>query len=369
MLHPSRAKSYSHARKWVLQLLKKQLSSNDGEAVLVVNHLRHAIFCLLLFMCFGDKLDETQIKKIEDAQRSMILNLEKFNILNFWPTLTRILLYKKWKRFFQIRQNQEDVLIPLIKARQKVKDQDKDIKHEGEQHVLSYVDTLLDLQLPEEDNRKLDERKIVSLCSEFLHAGIDTTSTALQWIMANLVKYPHIQDKLFMEIEGVVGDVAEEVKEDDLQKMPYLKAVILEGLRRHPRTHFVQPHRVTEDTVLNNILVPREGTIYFYIAELGWDPKVWKDPMDFKPERFVGGEEVFDITGSKEIKMIPFGAGRRICPGYGLAMLHLEYFVANLVWCFEWKSVDGDDIDLSHNEEFTMVMKNPLQAHIHPGHG
>ncbi|PRQ60117.1 putative cytochrome P450 [Rosa chinensis] len=78
---------------------------------------------------------------------------------------------------------------------------------------------------------------------------------------------------------------------------------------------------------------------------MGWDPKVWEDPMAFKPERFLSGGagEGFDITGSREIKMMPFGAGRRICPASGLAMLHLEYFVANLVWRFEWKAVDGDD--------------------------
>ena len=102
---------------------------------------------------------------------------------------------------------------------------------------------------------------------------------------------------------------------------------------------------------------------------MGWDPKVWEDPMAFKPERFLsgggdGGGEVFDITGSREIKMMPFGAGRRMCPAHGLAMLHLEYFVANLVWKFEWRAVDGDEVDLSEKQEFTIAMKYPLKAHL-----
>ncbi|KAL6127708.1 hypothetical protein ACLB2K_071071 [Fragaria x ananassa] len=69
------------------------------------------------------------------------------------------------------------------------------------------------------------------------------------------------------------------------------------------------------------------------VADMGWDPEVWEEPMEFKPERFLnkGEGEEFDITGSREIKMLPFGVGRRICPGLGLALLHLEYFVANLV--------------------------------------
>ncbi|KAK6243708.1 hypothetical protein QUC31_010117 [Theobroma cacao] len=181
--------------------------------------------------------------------------------------------------------------------------------------------------------------------------------------MANLVKYPYVQEKLLLEIKGVVGDGAEEIKEDDLQKMPYLKAVILEGLRRHPLGHFVLPHCVTEDTVLGGLLVPKNGTVNFMVADMAWDPKVWEDPMAFKPERFFRSDdssgEVFDIAGSREIKMMPFGVGRRICPGIGLAMLHLEYFVANLIWKFEWKAMDG-------KQEFTTVMKTPLRAHISP---
>ncbi|GLT95289.1 hypothetical protein SLE2022_129810 [Rubroshorea leprosula] len=369
MLSPSRIKSYSHARIWVLEILKERLKSkaSTDEAVLVVEHLRYAMFCLLVLMCFGDKLDENQIKQIEDAERRMLLGQVKFSVLNLWPRMSRILFYKRWEEFFQIRRNEEEIFIPLIRARKSKAKEDRERKEDEHENVLSYVDTLLDLQLPEE-KRKLDEHEMVSLCAEFLDGGTDTTATALQWIMANLVKYPDIQENLFMEIQRVVGERKEEViTEDELHKMPYLKAVILEGLRRHPPGHFVLPHRVTEDAVLNGFLVPRNGTVNFLIAQMGWDPKVWEDPMAFKPERFLNGsQELLDITGSKEIKMMPFGAGRRFCPGYSLATLHLEYFVANLVWCFEWKAVQGDDIDLSEMEEFTVVMKFPLQARIYP---
>ena len=100
---------------------------------------------------------------------------------------------------------------------------------------------------------------------------------------------------------------------------------------------------------------------------MGRDPKVWEDPLAFKPERFLnGGGEAFDITGSREIKMMPFGAGRRMCPGSGLATLHLEYFVANLVWNFDWKAVEGDEVDLTEQQEFIVVMKNPLKAQLSP---
>ncbi|XP_050380829.1 cytochrome P450 89A2-like [Argentina anserina] len=372
ILHPSRVKSYSHARKWVLHILSNRLTESQSEksdaGIRVVDHFQYAMFCLLVLMCFGDKLDEATIRQIETVQRRLLLAFGRFNLLNFWPALTKIVLKKKWEEFFRIRKDQEQVLIPLIRARKESKLISND--YHGD-NVMSYVDTLWRLELPDE-KRKLTEDEMVSLCSEFLNAGTDTTSTALQWIMANVVKYPAVQERLVEEVRSVVEEteeeVKEEVKEEDLQKMPYLKAVILEGLRRHPPAHFVLPHSVSQDVVLDGYLVPKKGTVNFMVADMGWDPEVWEDPMEFKPERFLSGGagEGVDITGSREIKMMPFGVGRRICPGLGLAVLHLEYFVANLVWKFEWRGVEEEEVDFSEKQEFTMVMRNPLKARIAP---
>jgi len=372
-LHPSRAKCFSLSRRWVLQILMNRLESQEksGQPICVREHFLYAMFCLLVVMCFGDNINETQIKQIEEVQRRAFLSFNKFNILNLWPRMTKIVLRRRWEEFYQLRKCQQDVSIPLIRARKNLQEEERKRMETQHHHVVSYVDTLLGLELPDE-NKKLNEVEIANLCSEFLNAGTDTTTTALEWIMANLVKYPKIQDELFMEIKGVVGNGdREEVSESDLKRLPYLKAVVLEGLRRHPPARLLAPHAAREDVVLNNeYLIPETAAINFLVAEMGWDPKAWEDPLAFKPERFLNhdngiGRE-FDITGSREIKMMPFGAGRRICPGYQLAMLHLEYYVANLIWKFEWKAVDGDDVDLSEKAERTMVMKNPLQVHLSP---
>ncbi|KAK7317892.1 hypothetical protein RJT34_02499 [Clitoria ternatea] len=370
ILHHSRVKSFSVTRNWVLQTLLAQLKSHSlskpNHSIKVIDHFQYAMFCLLVFMCFGERVNDQKVKDIERVQRQLLLGFNRFNILNFWPVITKVLFRQRWEELLRLRRDQEDVLVPLIRARKGANQEGKVLTHDDDGSVVvSYVDTLLELELPLE-KRKLKEEEIVTLCSEFLNAGTDTTSTALHWIMANLVKYQHVQERVVEEIKGVVGEREDkEVKEEELQRMSYLKAVILEGLRRHPPGHFVLPHSVTEDVVLNGYLVPKNGTVNFMVAEMGWDPKVWEDPMAFKPERFLN-DEGFDITGTKEIKMMPFGAGRRICPGYNLALLHLEYFVANLVWNFEWKLPEGGDVDLSEKQEFTVVMKNALQVHISP---
>ncbi|GMH20699.1 hypothetical protein Nepgr_022540 [Nepenthes gracilis] len=374
ILHPTRVKFYSQARKWVLDILLNSLKSDsaNGVAVKVVDHFSYAMFCLLVLMCFGDKLNENEIKQIQAVQRQLLLSFNRFQILDFWPRLTRILLRSRWKEFMDKRRDQDEVLFRLIRARKQAKMDREKLRKGNEDYkdytLTCYVDTLLELELEEDGGKRyLTEGEMRSLCSEFIDAGTDTTSTALQWIMANLVKQPAVQARLFDEINGVVEAEAEEVREEDLGKIPYLRAVILEGLRRHPPGHFVLPHTVREETELSGYTVPRKTPVNFMVAEIGWDPEVWEDPMEFKPERFLGGGvEEFDITGSKEIKMMPFGAGRRICPGYGLALLHLEYFVANLIWNFEWKAVSGDGVDLAEKQEFTIVMKHPLRAHISP---
>ncbi|XP_030543213.1 cytochrome P450 89A2-like [Rhodamnia argentea] len=372
ILHPPRLRSYSRARAWVLDILVSELKSQPGSVVRVVDHFQYAMFCLLVLMCFGDRLEEKQIKQIEDVQRRLLLGLQRFSVLNSWPRVSKLVLRNRWKEFYDLYEYRNHVLVPLIRARSKAKrEQLNKAKENGNDGdwIVSYVDTLLDLELPEQ-KRKLEEEEIASLCSEFLDAGTDTTSTALQWIMANLVKYPEIQERLYDEIKSVVGQGEEQVKEEDLQRLEYLKAVVLEGLRRHPPAHFMLPHAVTEDVELGGYVIPKDGTINFPVAEMGWDPEVWEDPMAFKPERFLnsGGGEAgrFDITGSKEIKMMPFGAGRRMCPAHGLAMLHLEYYVANLVWLFRWETVAGEEVDLSEKLQFTIVMKNPLRAQICP---
>ncbi|KAH7692711.1 Cytochrome P450 E-class group I protein, partial [Dioscorea alata] len=344
ILHPSRVKLFSDGRQWVLNILTGKIrasaEANNGIVLDFKENLQFSMFCLLVLMCFGEKLDEKAIRDIETAQRNILLYLSKLSVFAFVPRISKLIYRKRWNTAIDFRQKQRDIIIPLIRTREKHKE--KQNKEGG-----------------------ADEKES---SSEFLNAGTDTAATSLEWIMANLVKHPEIQAKLFDEIQGVVGSEAEEVKEEELQIMPYLKAVVL-GLRRHPPGHFLMPHTVTEDVMLNGYVIPKGASVNFMVAQMGRDEKVWEKPMEFRPERFMkGGEgEGVDITGNKEIKIMPFGVGRRICPGLTLAMLHLEYFLANLIKEFEWKAIDGKEIDLNQEKsEFTIVMKNTFHARVIP---
>ncbi|KAK8532188.1 hypothetical protein V6N12_053634 [Hibiscus sabdariffa] len=375
IINSSRSTSFAYARKWVLDSLIIRLkslissSSNEFHHVEVREHIQHALFTLFALICFGERLEDDKIQHIKDLQRRLQSSFDRFKLLNLFPSLGKFLFSKRWEELRRLRRDQEKVFVPLIRARKSMREEryENDHEHSCVEPFLPYVDTLFDVHLIEE-KRKLEEQEIVALCSEFFTGGTDTTSTALEWIMANLVKHPRIQVKLFEEIKGVISEGEAEIKDEDLGKMPYLRAVILESLRLHPPTHFLIPRSVTKDVVLGGFLVPKNSIVTFMVADMGRNGDVWENPMEFKPERFLSngdGRKDFDVTGTKEIKMMTFGAGTRVCPAYRLALLHLEYFLANLILHFHFECAN-EDVDFTEKHEFTTVMQNPLQVQITP---
>ncbi|KAL0907727.1 hypothetical protein M5K25_022158 [Dendrobium thyrsiflorum] len=364
VLHPSRLRHFTPARIWAIQLLLEKVRSHAGRhGFTPKQNFQHVILCILAFMCFGEKLGESDIHEIDYLQSFLLRLFSTFNVFAFFPSITKLLFYKRWEDIVFARRKQAEIFLPLIRAR-------RERKHnllEGSVVDCCYVDSLLDIRLPiDGDQRGLNDDEMVNLCHEFLSGSV-TTATALEWTMAEIVKHQRVQSKLLAEIESLKGTDEEEIiKEENLQRMTFLKAVVMESLRRHPPSHFVLPHSVKEELELNGYLIPVGAEVHFAVADVHWDRRNWDEPMEFKPERFMdeGEGRGVDITGRRGIKMMPFGVGTRSCPGHGFAMLHLEFLVANLVKEFEWNAEAGHEVDLSEEFDFTTVMKNSLAVHI-----
>ncbi|KAJ8632607.1 hypothetical protein MRB53_025943 [Persea americana] len=281
ILHPSRIKSYSQGRKWFLDLLIETLKehANSGESVCIIKNFEHSMFRLLLLMCFRQKFDENTVKKIETAHKRMLVSIMKSNFYPFLPKIGKLIFRKRWNDLLRMRHEQAELLVPLMRT---CDDRSQGHEEDSKTFVFCYIDSLLGLELLEEGGRKLTKGEMVSLCSEFLTAGIASTSTSFQWIMANLVKHQDLQQKLVEEIVSVVGMEAEELGEEDLNRLLYLKAVILEGLRRHPPGHFVLPHAVSEEVTFEGCVIPKDTIVNFTVPDIGRDEKVWEDPMAFR---------------------------------------------------------------------------------------
>ncbi|GJN18771.1 hypothetical protein PR202_gb05969 [Eleusine coracana subsp. coracana] len=326
------------------------------------------MFELLVHMCFGARLplpDDELLDEIEQLQHKILLSVASFPIFAFFPAITKRLFRKRWEELVSIRRRQDELFLPLIHHHQS-----------SNSTPPCYADSLLKLRVPDgEEDRPLTDSEMVSLCSEFLNGGTDTTVTLVEWIMAELVNHPDVQAKLRQDLLLLQEHQEEAV--GGKEKM--LKAVILEGLRLHPPGHFVLPHGVQTESDIGGYTVPRGAEVNFMVADIGRDATAWTAPMEFRPERFLHGGEGcgVDITGSREIKMMPFGAGRRMCPGYALGIHHAEYFVARMVRDLHWlpstptptvvdENHQAPAVNMEEALDFTTVMKHPLRARIVP---
>jgi len=259
-LHPSRVRLFAPARAWVRRVLADKLGEAGRAGTpppRVVETFQYAMFCLLVLMCFGERLDEPAVRAIAAAQRETLIYISRnMPVFAFFPPVTKHLFRARLDKARALRLRIKELFLPLINARREYRRRGGEPSKETTfEH--SYVDTLLDIKLHEDGDRPLTDDEIVLLRSEFLNAGTDTTSTGLQWILAELVKNPAIQDKLYREIKAATDDDKEEVSEEDVHNMTYLKAVILEGLRKHPPGHFVLPHKAVEDMEIGGYLIPK----------------------------------------------------------------------------------------------------------------
>lgn len=227
-LHPSDIKSYSWARKSAINIMIHHLQETVG-TVNVVDHIQLAMLRFSLLMCFGDDRCIHDIARVQGGLISLVCSLG-FNAFLVSPFLAKILFRNNWKKYEQLRKDQKELLISLIKSRIEALAAGYEIQS------AAYVDTLVKLQVPnhEETSRKLTQKETVSMCGEFLVVVTEATTNALQWILANLVKHPHIQSKLYDVLVSVIGQppplgvnkLESVINEESLQKMIYLKAMV-----------------------------------------------------------------------------------------------------------------------------------------------
>ncbi|KAF8026703.1 hypothetical protein BT93_F3241 [Corymbia citriodora subsp. variegata] len=233
-----------------------------------------------------------------------------------------------------------------------------------------FVDVLLSLSSGEE----LSEDDTIAILWEMIFRGTDTVALLTEWTMAELVLNPNAQAKLRSELDLVLGDKT--VNDADVAKLPYLQAVVKETLRVHPPGPLLSWARLsTSDVHLSNgMVVPAGTTAMVNMWAITHDPNVWKDPLSFRPERFLDGTALddssinFDVRGV-DLRLAPFGAGRRSCPGKNLGLATVGLWVAELVRRFDWVPHESHPVDLTELLKLSCEMKKPLRALAIPRDG
>lgn len=207
---------------------------------------------------------------------------------------------------------------------------------------------------------------VLTLPQEMIFRGTDTVAVLIEWILARLVLHQKIQKKVHEELDGVVGK-SRTVTESDVASLPYLHAVVKEVARLHPPGPLLSWARLAvADTTVDGYHVAAGTTAMVNMWAITRDPYIWADPLRFTPDRFMTAAAAeMSIMGS-DLRLAPFGSGRRSCPGKALGLTTVTFWVASLLHEFEWVVSDQNPVDLSEVLNLSCEMAKPLSVKALP---
>ncbi|KAG5572860.1 hypothetical protein H5410_062626 [Solanum commersonii] len=350
---------WRNMRKFCTQHLLSNQKINSFESMrsLSSSHLSTKISSLsadwTCLMVFGKKyMDEDLDKRGFKALVNEVEHLAATpNLGDFFPFLGVIDLQGLTRRLKDLSKVFDEFLEKII---------DEHVQSRDQKQSKDFVDTMLDIMQSGEAEFQFDRSHIKAILFDMLIAAMGTSPSAIEWILTELLRHPHVMKKLQKELEEVVG-LERMVKESDLEKLKYLDMVVKEGLRLRAVAPLA-PHEAMEDCVVNSFHIHKGSRIIINIYAIHRDPNIWPEPEKFLPERFVGSN--IDIRG-RDFQLLPFGSGRRGCPAMQLAIVLVDLIVAQLVHCFDWELPNGmQPCELDVEEHFGLATSraNPLMA-------
>ncbi|GLJ22366.1 hypothetical protein SUGI_0421020 [Cryptomeria japonica] len=274
-----------------------------------------------------------EIKKMA-AEAAATIGL--INIGDFIPYLDWMDLQGVKRRMKKVHESFDQVVSKIVEEHQQRKaklqeelEQDSDTK--------DIIDLLLEMESL--DGMPITKENIKAIVFGMYLAGIETTTTTSDWAMSEIIRHPRVAKKMREEIDSVVGR-ERVVSERNIASMEYVQCVLKETLRLYPAAPFLLPHESTQDCTVGGYFIPERTRLMNNAWAIGRDPSLWEDPLEFRPERFLGKNIDF-VRDIEYFDMLPFGVGRRGCPGVPMASVTVNLMLAQLVHCFEW-TVEGD---------------------------
>ncbi|CAA7039235.1 unnamed protein product [Microthlaspi erraticum] len=216
------------------------------------------------------------------------------------------------------------------------------------------IDVMIDMMRKQDEDKDGDSFKLTTdhlraMIGGIFLAGVSTSASTMIWAMTELIRNPRVMKKVQEEIRTTLGDKKERVTEEDVTKLHYFKLIVKETLRLHLPAPFLLPRETLSDIKIQGYDIPAKTQILINAYAIARDPKYWENPDEFNPDRFLDSSK--DYKGL-HFEFIPFGSGRRVCPGMGTAITIMELGLLNLLYFFDWglpEKEEGDDI-ITRNE-------------------
>lgn len=312
---------------------------------------------------YSDDADEDMSKEareMKDIIEEIIPLVGVANLWDYMPLLRWLDVYGAKRKLADVVKRRNLFFDKMIDAeRQKLKQLERkkgEADASDSDEKMGMIGVMLSLQKTEPD--VYTDTFINALVPNLLFAGTETTSTTMEWAMSLLLNHPDVLKRAQEEIDSNVGG-GRLLDKNDLPRLPYLHCIISETLRLYPAAPMLLPHEASTDCKIHGYDVPAGSMILVNAYAIHRDPKIWEDPEEFRPERFEHGRAEGKF-------MMPFGMGRRRCPGENLAMRTMGLVLGVLLQCFDWTRVGDGEVDMATATGTIMSKAVPLEALCKP---
>nr|ALG05142.1 cytochrome P450 [Sinopodophyllum hexandrum] len=349
LLSSATIESMNSMRKvYVMNLVRDLIhASSQGNVVDVSEKVKSLMVDMTFGMIIGPGNDARP--GFKSSIKDIFRLAAAFNIADYVPFVGALDLQGLIRKMKVVSKRLDRFLEDII---------DEHAQHAGEpkENDRDFIDIMLSAMSAEEQH--LDRDTIKAIIIDMIAGAKDTSATAMEWAFSDLLRHPRVMKLVQSELESVVG-LNRMVEDSDLMKLEYLDLVIKESMRLHPIAPLLLPHESREDITINGYFIPKNSRIIVNAWAIGHDQHVWSDNVDeFNPERFFGA--TMDFKGN-DLRFIPFGSGRRGCPGTLLGLRVVRLVIAQLVHCFNWELPNGmSPLDLDMNEKFGLTLARTI---------
>ncbi|KAH7843840.1 hypothetical protein Vadar_021263 [Vaccinium darrowii] len=363
LLSSKRVQTFQVIREEEVLNLIRSISKGRESPINLSKKISSLTYGIVGRVAFGEK-SKYQEEFISCVEEAMVVTAG-FNMVDLYPSVKLLERITGIRRTLEKMHKKVDQIVESIVREHK--ERKKTERGKGEAEGEDIVDVLLRIQKRGDLEFPLTDNNIKAVLSDIFGAGSETSSTVVEWAMSELLKNPQAMKRAQDEVRNVFKKKGK-VVETGLHELKYLNSVVKETLRLHPPAPLLLPRESSEKCMVNGYEIPAKTRVIVNAWAIGRDPRYWTEAERFDPERFIDSE--IDYKG-KDFEYIPFGAGRRICPGISFALPNMELPLAQLLYHFDWKLPNGmkrEEIDMEERFGVTVRRKHDLYLIPIPHH-
>ncbi|CAL5189639.1 unnamed protein product [Lathyrus oleraceus] len=361
LLSASKVEMFAPIRKQELGVSVKSLEKAAlvGEIVNVSDAVVNLVESIMYKMLFGRSKDEQfDLKKL--VQQTLTLS-GAFNLADYIPWLGPFDLQGLTHACKKTSKALDEVLEMIIKEHEQITNANKTRNEDFIDTLLSIMHQTIDLENEQNPVIVIDRSTMKAILLDMIAAGTDTSASVIEWALSELLRNPRIMKKLQDEIQNEIGHMRM-VEEKDLKNLNYLDMVVDEILRLYPVGPLLVPRECRENIIIDGYFIKEKTRVIVNAWAIGRSHYVWsQNAEEFYPERFMDKKMNFH---GQEFECIPFGSGRRRCPGIHLGLINVKLILAQLVHCFDWQLPPNiTPSNLNMEEKFGLTI--PRAQHLH----